>query len=441
MDAIEKFIIEETESPAPAFRERMLYEKDTFPVISLQDVAEVLNLTIKADRTNKIIAFLCLLSTYTEDSQFNVTFNAPSSSGKSYIPLEVSKLFPKEDVKSVAHCSPTAFFHDHGALNKDSATYHLSLERKILIFLDQPHTKLLEKLRPFFSHDEKEIILKITDKTQRSGLKTKNVVIRGYPSVIFCSAGLKIDEQEATRFLLLSPEITQDKLKGGIKEALSKESDSQAYRKILENNPKRQALIERIEAIKQEGIEDIKIHEELRQYIETWFFQKYKMLNPRHQRDIKRLSCIIKSIALLNLWHREVNPRVIMVAKDDVETGIKIWDEISYSQEFNLSPYVFKIYTEVIEPLHKEKQKGLTREEILKKHINLFERPLDKWKLGREIIPMLEAAGLVTEEDDPEDRRRKLLVPIYPTTQFELKNEVINVNWDGEENINVNGIV
>jgi len=53
--------------------------------------------------------------------------------------------------------------------------------------------------------------MKITDKTQKFGLKTKNVLLRGYPSVIFCTAGLKIDEQEATRFLLLSPEINQEK--------------------------------------------------------------------------------------------------------------------------------------------------------------------------------------------------------------------------------------
>ena len=55
----------------------------------------------------------------------------------------------------------------------------------------------------------REAQVKITDKSQKHGLRTKNVTIRGYPSVIFCSAGLKIDEQEATRFLLLSPETNQ----------------------------------------------------------------------------------------------------------------------------------------------------------------------------------------------------------------------------------------
>jgi hypothetical protein len=53
---------------------------------------------------------------------------------------------------------------------------------------------------PLLSHDKKEIAIKITDKTQKNGTKTKNILLRGYPSVIFCTAGLRIDEQEATRF-------------------------------------------------------------------------------------------------------------------------------------------------------------------------------------------------------------------------------------------------
>jgi len=404
--------------------------KEKFSIISLEELSEVLGLTVKEDKTNKIITFLCLLSAYTENSQFNITFNAPSSSGKSYIPLEVSSLYPKADVIKVGYCSPTAFFHDQSTWNKDTFTYHMSLERKILIFLDQPHMQLLGHLRPFLSHDEKEIKIKITDKSQKHGLKTKNVIIRGYPSVIFCSAGLKIDEQEATRFLLLSPETTQEKLKCGIQEALSKESDSQAYTANLKRNSQRQSLIQRIIAIKAENIQDIKIPDDLRKYIEQWFFQNHKILNPRHQRDIKRISSIIKSIALLNLWHREIiGQHTILISRGDVDAGFKIWEEISFSQELNLSPYVYKIYTEVILPLYNDKKSGLTRKELLQGHIKVYKRPLDEWKLGREIIPMLESAGLVTEEGDPQDKRRKLIVPIYPTTQFELNEPKNNIDW------------
>lgn len=67
--------------------------------------------------------------------------------------------------------------------------------------------------------------MKIADKIQKFGLRTKNVVLRGYPAVIFCTAGLKIDEKEATRFLLLSPETKQENIRKAIHEKLTKETD------------------------------------------------------------------------------------------------------------------------------------------------------------------------------------------------------------------------
>ena len=85
-----------------------------FKPISSQELIKTLGLTIKKDEENKLITFLCQLSAYTESSQFNISFNAPSSTGKSYIPTEIARLFPEEDVIEIGYCSPTAFFHDIG---------------------------------------------------------------------------------------------------------------------------------------------------------------------------------------------------------------------------------------------------------------------------------------------------------------------------------------
>ena len=196
-----------------------------FKPLTSSDLIKTLGITIKRDEINKLITFLSLLTSYTKDSQINISFNAPSSTGKSYIPLEISRLFPKEDVIEVGYCSPTAFFHDYGVFDKEKGGYIVNLSRKILIFLDQPHTLLLQHLRPLLSHDRKEIRLKITDKSQKSGLKTKNIYLIGYPTVIFCTAGLNLDEQEATRFLLLSPEINQEKIREAIYEKIRRESN------------------------------------------------------------------------------------------------------------------------------------------------------------------------------------------------------------------------
>lgn len=395
-----------------------------FEPLSVEELTTILSLTIKEDNINKVITFLGCLSAYTEDCQYNISFNAPSSSGKSYIPTEIALLFPKEDVVANGYCSPTAFFHDIGNYIKEEKKYFVDLERKILVFIDLPHALLLQHLRPLLSHDSKEINMKITDKN----LKTKNIVMKGYPAVVFCTAGLRVDEQECTRFLLLSPETSSYKIQQGVREAIKKSTDSEKYKNELENNPQRKLLIERIRAVKEAKIVDIKIHNPAK--IEEWFFHKHKIPMPRHQRDIKRLISIIKSLALLNLWYRETEDSgVILTNNEDMEEGFKIWEEISFSQELNLPPYVYRVFVEIIIPTYEQKQQSaLTRGEILQGYLKIYGRPLADWQLSREILPALESAGLITQEKDPEDKRSKLITPIYSTGQSILSDAESNVN-------------
>lgn len=401
-----------------------------FKPLTSQELLEILGLTIKRDQENKLITFLCQLSAYTESSQFNISFNAPSSTGKSYIPTEIARLLPEEDVIEIGYCSPTAFFHDVGEFIKEQKQYVVDLSRKILIFLDQPHTLLLQHLRPLLSHDEKEIALKITDKSQRFGLKTKNVLLRGYPAVIFCTAGLNIDEQEATRFLLLSPETNQEKIREAIYEKLKKETDCGAYQKWLDDDQNRKLLIERIRAIKQEHISEIKIGKPER--IKEAFFKGKKGLKPRHTRDIGRLICIVKAFALLNLWFRDRDGSIIVADENDIEEAFKIWDAISESQELNLPPYIYQLYKEVILPAWNEKNAGraeeieevtgklgLTRQDIIQKHYGVYNRFIADWQLRQQIVPMLETAGLVIQEKDPSDKRKML---IYPTSLLTISD-------------------
>jgi len=409
-----------------------------FKPLTEKEIVETLGLTIKRDEENKLITFLCELSAYTENSQLNISFNAPSSTGKSYIPTEIARLFPEDDVVEVGYCSPTAFFHDVGEYDKERNGYLVDLSRKILIFLDQPHTLLLQHLRPLLSHDKKEIRLKITDKSQRAGLKTKNIFLRGFPAVIFCTAGLTADEQEATRFMLLSPETNQEKIRQAIYEKIKKETDSEKYENLLEENPGRKALKERIRAIKLENIQGIKIGSPGE--LEKMFFGQNKMLKPRHQRDIGRIISLVKAFALLNLWFREREGSIIIANEDDIKEAFNVWDTISESQELNLPPYVYKLFQEVIMQAWNEKnqgrdefeqitgQLGLSRREIQRKHVQIYGRTLADWFLRQQIIPLLESAGLICQEPDPSDKRKML---IYPTTLLAISATQNNSEPDG----------
>jgi len=396
---------------------------EQFQPLTVAELIEILGLTIKQDRDNKLATFLAMLSAFSENAQLNVSFNAPSSTGKSYIPLEIAQLFPQDSVIEIGYSSPTAFFHDHGVPDEEKG-HVIDLERKILIFLDQPHNDLQARLRPILSHDKKEILLKITDKTQKLGLRTKNVVVRGFPVVIFCTAKLGMDEQEATRFLLLSPETSQQKLRESVTATIHKEADPASFKKWLEEDPKRARLMERIAAIRDERIDEVNIAD--CSQIEAKFLDQNKKLKPRHQRDVKRLMSIVKALALLNVWHRKREGAVITASTDDVTEALKLWEEISVAQDLNLPPYVLNLYNQVILPAYREKnpggetQVGITRQQVLAKHYELFGGMLDGTHLRQQILPMLETAGLIVQEPDPNGDRRKML--IYPTPSGNGKN-------------------
>lgn len=416
---------ENTQESMKTHEEYSVYD---FDECSPDDILEVIGQTVKKDDSNKLLVFLCQLLAFTEDSQINVSFNAPSSSGKSYLALEIAELFPVEDVIKLGYASPTSFFHTTSKYDKERKGFVVDLERKILIFLDMPHSSLLQHLRPLLSHDEKEIMVKITDKNKKGGIKTKDIYIRGYPSVLFCTASFNLDEQELTRFILLSPETNQEKLRAAIYEKIKKESDREAYYKTLEENSKRQELKKRIRAIKAASIKEIKLGNP--EKLSQMFYERNKILKPRHTRDIQRISSLTKAFALLNFWKREKRDEAIITNDSDLENSFKVWDEISIAQDLGVSPYILNLYKEVVVPAYEDKGKiGITREEIFKKHYEVYGRHLPDWQLRQEIVPMMKSAGLISEDRDPLDKRKIL---IYPLVQLTISPDDLNKNSELE---------
>jgi hypothetical protein len=396
--------------------------KESEKPITIDELTETLDTTIKHDDNNKVIAFLCMLNTYTEEDQINIGFLAESSTGKSYIPLEIANgYFPKQDVIKLGYASPTAFFHEWGIAlpdptdqredvepEKKRKIIYVDLEKKLLIFIDQPHTKLLEHLRPLLSHDEKEITVKISDRREKSGYRTKTIVIRGFPTVIFCSAKINLEEQEKTRLLLLSPEVTQEKLREGVALKIERESNREAFQKQLEENPQRRRLANRVSDIRLFKIKQIVIPEDLRALIDQKFMEAHSVLMPRNQRDISRLNAIIKGHALLNFYQREriedkeTGQITITATLDDVITGFRYYNTVSEANELGIPPEIYEIY-EVFQ--NEMLEDGLDRKQIQKIYFNKFRKYLGRDKL-KQLTDSLEVAGLWVEIPDPIDKRK-----------------------------------
>jgi hypothetical protein len=418
--------------------------------LTVDDLVSILGSTVKHDNENKAITFLVMLLTYTEEDQINLGFLAESSTGKSYIPLELAWYFPEEDVIKLGYASPTAFFHDYGVLmhkegipvnfdmklNKAAikedlqiekgddvskeeveATYRremrkwkellrdsyylVDLHQKMMIFLDMPHDLLLQRLRSLLSHDDRQITLKITDKREKGGLRTKTIVIRGFPTVIFCSAKFNIADQEKTRLLLLSPEISQEKLRESIALKIEKEADRETFCKRMLEDPERRFLKEHVAKIKAANIKFIKIPEEKRSQIYQQFLEDHSFLIPRHQRDISRLLAIIKAHCLLNFMHRKRVGDSIIVNDDDVMAGFRLYYGISEANEMGLSPELFNIYSKLKPQFDNS---GLNLIEFQAVYYKVFHKPIG-YDTARKTLKTLCSVGLLTEKTDPNDRR------------------------------------
>ncbi|OGK56536.1 hypothetical protein A3J15_03145, partial [Candidatus Roizmanbacteria bacterium RIFCSPLOWO2_02_FULL_38_10] len=391
-------------------REMGVYAPQNWPEIDKKDLINVLGVTIKKDDVIKQITFLSGILTYTEQDQINLMFNSPSSSGKSYIALETISLFPQEDVYQVGYASPTAFWYSYSKYDEERDLKIVDLERKIIVFLDMPYFELLEKIRSLLSKDEKEIFIRVTNRSKRGENRADNICVRGFPTVIFASASFQLDEQELTRFILLSPQTDKEKIDLAVEEAALKVSNYSKYLEKINSIPERQDLIHRIIDIKNSGIKEIIIPDH--NLLLEMFRARYEDTKPRHARDIKRVAALAKGYALLNLWTRKRVGDDIEVKNEDLQNAFALWDEIYIPQELGLPPFVYEVYEKVIWTTFKNKGSGLERKDIQKKFIQVYHNQLPDWKLRKEYISMLNASGIIYEEDHPTDKRIQLIFPV-----------------------------
>lgn len=392
----------------------MSNETQTPPEMTLKEVNLVLSQTIKKDDTNKSLLFLGMLSAYTENSQLNITLNAPSSSGKTYITQEVAKLFPKDDKIEFSNLTPTALLYSKGEQDKERGAKIINLERKIIIFYEQPDSALQATLRPLLSHDSKELIYQRTNRNKSGENRAEKIILRGFPATVFCSASQHLDEQEATRALMLSPEITPEKIESAIDATLLKNADPTAFAKRLEADPERTALMERIKLIRDEKIDDIRtpdpeiIKQRFREFIGGSF-------KPRNMRDIAHLTQIIKNIALLNIWYREKDDEYY-ANEQDMEEAFRLWGDIAKTQALNINQYLYDFYCNYIigayRQLSADRQRvGVSRKEVIEYYQSRTNMQLSDSTLRRDILANLNNAGLILLVPHPSDRRQLLILP------------------------------
>ena len=422
---VPRYKLQDTLKPIEAKKEHEKEEvqekPDTFSNMSISELKEILDQTILYDNANKCILFLGFLTAYTEQDQLNIYLSGPSSSGKTYLAKEVAKYFPKEDCEEISGASPKAFFYRKPKVDEESGMRYIDAERKIYLFLEIPHFQLMENLRGFLSHDSKNSLFLRTNKDNKSKNVAEETYLRGFSATVFCTASMNMDEQEATRALLLSPEVSQEKLEASVKLANDRNANPEKFERTIESDPKRESLKHRIEAIRELHINSVILPDP--EAIHTMFRDITKSIKPRHTRDIVHLQSLIKAVALLNAWSRLDAENNVIANEDDVEQAVQLWKDISTSQELGIPPYAYNFWESFIVPSFEDKNAdkndtsrfvGVTRQEVANKYYQLTQQMVNEEGMRKRLYPTLISAGLIREEQNQYNKRQILIYPIYP---------------------------
>jgi len=389
-----------------------------FKELTVDDIADVLNATIKYDYVAKTVVFLAMNSTYTESDQLNVMLNGDSGSGKSHDVIETAKLFPPQDVLIYGKTTPTAFYYSDKLKKTDSETgqTYMDLERRIMVFTEQPDTQLQENLRALLSHDAKKIPFAITNKSKNG----KNVAVEGYilgfPSTFFCSANMRIDEQEQTRCLIISPDTSKEKVIAGVDASIDKNSNREAYDERIARDEARNQLKERILYIKSLRVKTIDISDS--EYLRARFMENRRALRPKAQREISHFISLVKAMALINAPFRTVDGKIVATNKD-VDEVMKIWSKLSKSMIYGISPQAYDFYRDFILGAYFDKKartntpvKGVTLDEIRRRYYEQTGSYPNMENVRKQYIPALQCAALISCDKDEDDKRQKLIIPL-----------------------------
>ena len=322
--------------------------------ISLDELTNILSTTIAYDDTNKVILLLAMLTTYSKSDQLNVCLLGPSSTGKTHLAQEVAKYFPDDDVLVLSGATPTAFRYNLTSVD-DEGVGHVEFTRKIIIFAEMPDSKLLATLRSILSHDRDSSTFLSTAGGSNGNRKAQIIKYDGFPAVVFCSANMRINEQEATRFIMLSPESTDDKIKAATRMSAFMNSDPTKYKEQVGSSSGRKKLMARIKTIRDMNIDTVVVrnHEDI--------FARYSSLTgkitPRDSRDVKYLISLIKAVTMLNAQNRiDKNSGDVVASASDIDAGFELWRRIMRSQGSGLVPVVVSFYETCFLPAYESRR-------------------------------------------------------------------------------------
>ena len=397
--------------------------------------------TVKRDPVTKAVTFLVCFSAYTQDP-LNLFLRGESSLGKTYVVSQITKLFPKSDVWNLGGVTPKFLIRQHGLLvdeneqpilltqkpDKDASLEELqawqerlknskvliSLSEKILVFLEAPHPETFNVIRSILSHDEKEISFPFVNKTDKLGISTVNVVVRGWPACVFCSSSERHVQDLATRSITVTPLFDKKKFLAANKLSGEKASLPWKYKPTDETERLKQLIV---------AVKNLAAIKHIIIPFGEKFGEAYKSSHPRDMRDFRHILSLIQAHCLLHYAQRPVlylvndkKPHVerdLIATENDFTMIMALWQQIAETTETGAPGQILKLYKEVILPCSAR----ALNPELLVSDIT------DEWNTAnpsslkssdtiRNWIIHLCRIGYCTKRQNPDKKKENLIKPI-----------------------------
>ena len=164
------------------------------------------------DDANLLLTFSVMLSCKT-GSPLNLEMIGQSASGKTYMTLTARNGFPKSMVMVLAGASREALKYDYDEVDEDG-NFIVKVDGKCIVVLEKDESEpFIRKMKPLMSGDDSELVWKTPIKNELTGeIETRDFIIRGQPSFITLTTRNPREQEQITRQLLMTPDITSEKV-------------------------------------------------------------------------------------------------------------------------------------------------------------------------------------------------------------------------------------
>ena len=346
-------------------------------------------------RTIELLTCVSAYGTY----PLNLALQQVYSSGKTRTIVVTAKYFEdqKDDVWLLGKLSPTALIHERGEYDEEKDLYKIDLEKKVLIFLDEPQFKTLEMLKPLLSRDKYETMYKITHKDT---MKTITSILKGFPVCVFCAVKSKFTMEFCSRWLTASPSINPEKIKKVIAQKSDMAMHPERYKE--EKNFK---VWQKAFSVLKEGFP----YQVVIPYAST-IGNNFRAKKQTDMRFYDLFLALIKASTILHAYQRERDEKERLIASvKDYEIAQDVFKQIEKSTVFGLGENILSFYNDVVLPCAPNEVSYATYETLMQKHYEVYGEPKNRNQIRYEYLKPLERSGLIDIQEHPQDKRAKAI--------------------------------